>query len=231
MSVSAATGIIGSELQGWAALEAKNAMQRSIQQEAARQESFRQQAAGAFTPYLNTAGSEFANTALGQGAANRMQAYGNVGQAQLGLQGAYAPAPSARDLASVQAYGAPRAALGAYGDWSTQQGLGLQNSQNAINQISSFAKGDAGVFPYGLSAAQHSWDKMAAIGQAIQSMGGAAANFEQYNQIAQPQQQPLYGSPSFYGDMYNPQAVPPGGYQDWSNPGYGGGSLTSAGIE
>ncbi len=223
--VSAATNIVGGEIQGWAALLDKWAMQKKFQQEAAAQAAYRQQGlnvledhhdplygtplgiregvSGAMLPGAISQSSAGAmQRGVAEGAAMRNQAYGNIAKVPLGTgfsqQSKYNPGA---DDAYTRMIGGARANLGGYSDWAIQQSINNLRNQQALNQISNFAGGQSrNVFPLQMYSAQHSHDDMAAIGQAISSIGGAAGNYMQ-----------LYGQqPTTPG--YSPQYVNAGGY-------------------
>lgn len=249
--IGAGTAIIGGELQGWAALLDKWAMQKAYQNEAYKQNEYAAQAGnvlygvpgeatkvggtgtlvapGGLKGAIPESTVENARALMGQGAAGRRQAYSDIGKVPLGS--GFSPMsgfnPSASD-AYLGLVGNARANLGGYSDWAVQQAINNLRNQQRLNQITSFAGGQAkNVFPLQMYAAQHDQDALAAIGQAISSVGGAAANFANLY-AAQPQgsNAPTYypmgtsypGYPMFQGytDAYGNQ-IP----QGWNTLGTG----------
>jgi hypothetical protein len=174
-----AAGIVGNELQGWAAMLEKWGMQKAYQNEQARQNAYQQQALDKFKSGLQLAGSSQAPQMLADAAKARQDQYGAIGQVPLAVTSpattkSYNPAA---DQAYINLLGGDRARLGAYQDWQLAQQLGAQQTARDINQIANFAGGTASVFPYELYQAQHSQDIMSQIGQSFSSLGGAASSY------------------------------------------------------
>lgn len=217
--ISAATNIVGGELQGWAALLDKWAMQKQFQQQANLQNQYAGEASqvmygvppagqkvggsGTLTVpdyqqgAIPQSSAANAQQLMQQGTANRQQAYGDIGKVPLGggfaKQSGYNPSA---DNAYLGLMGDARAKLGGYSDWALQQSINNLRNQQALNQISSFAGGEArNVFPLQMYAAQHSNDALAAVGQAISSIGGAAGNYAQLYGSQPPAQSQ---APSYY---------------------------------
>ena len=189
------TSVVGGELQGWAALLDKWAMQKAYQDEAARQQGFAQQGVGIFGGALGQSTPGAMQQGLQQGAQQRQQAYNDIGNVPLGS--GFNPQSSYKggaDTAYTNMLGGARAQQGAYSDWALQQSINNLRNQQALQQVESFAGGQArNVFPLQMYAAQHANDAMAAIGQAISGIGGAAANYAQlYGQQPGGQQAPTY---------------------------------------
>lgn len=176
--VGAGAAIVGTELQGWAALLDKWAMQDAYQKQAQLQGQYRQQATQAFNTGLAGMGSDQAAKDLSVGAQNRQSQYAQANATPLSVQGSpLSGLLNARVQAAAQLSGGQRATLGSYGDWLQNQYMRNQNTNRQLNQISNFAGGSASVFPLQMYAAQHSMDDLAAVGQAISSLGGAAGNY------------------------------------------------------
>jgi len=225
----AATNIIGGELQGWASVLEKRAMFDEFRKEQARQQGYRDQGAGLFQGFLQQASPANAQKLLTSGKAQREQSYQDLANVPLAPQTPTMQSTSApRDAAWADMRGQARAGLGAYGDWAFKETINNIQNQEALKQLSSFASGTAGVFPYKMYGAQHSQDDLAMIGAAISSIGGGAANFSQYNQS--PQQTgpggvqnfgslPLNSQLSYnqgynyYNNPYSPGYVPPGTFE------------------
>lgn len=240
--IGAGTAIVGGELQGWAALLDKWAMQKAYQAEAHKQNEYAAQAGdvlygtparatqvggtGNLIDLSKTPGSiaqaspASAQAMMQQGAGARRQAYSDIGKVPLGS--GFSPMsnfnPSASD-AYLGLVGDARAKLGGYSDWAVQQAINNLRNQQRLNQITSFAGGQAkNVFPLQMYAAQHDQDALAAIGQAISSVGGAAGNFAQLY-ASNPPSTNYQFTPT--GNMVSPAL--------WS--GYGGaGNLPPAGT-
>src|SRR5690242_11906609 len=83
----AAANIVGGEMQGWASLLDKWAMQRAYRDEAARQAAFAQQAMDSFGKNLPAFGAQAAQGDLASASANR------VGQYQNAMKVPLAPSP------------------------------------------------------------------------------------------------------------------------------------------
>lgn len=213
----AGASMFGAELQGWAAFLDKLEMNHQIKQEAARQAGYKEEGAKLFQPALEATSADFAKKALIEGARNREMGYDKVAPYALGQRIGGQIAPTIQDVGYTQSLGKNRAALGAYGDWSSKQGIASEKAQEPINQLASFSRGNSSIFPYRLDEAKHAYDAMAAIGQFIGSIGGAATNFGAlYNQVQSPQ----YGSGYGYGEG---QTLDPNlsyGEQPWLNGGY-----------
>lgn len=187
--------IAGTELQGWAALLEKWAMQKAFQDEANKQAGYRTQALGTFGQGLPMAGSAMAQPTMDAAAAQRRAGYQTIGAVPLSVSPSTTPSQSRNpgaDAAYAALIGGNRARLGAYGDWRLAQDLSAMQTGRNLNQISSFAGGQARVFPYQMYKAQHSQDAMAAIGQALSSLGGGGGGGIGQQYIQQPQAQ--YGS-------------------------------------
>lgn len=175
--------IAGGELQGWAALLDKWAMKDAYDAEMRRQAAYRQQAGQVFNQRGGTADLGTAQQQMAQGAALRNQRYNQILQAPLAVSTHGQPSGNpAREAATAKLQGANRARLGAYSDWALQQAIQNIQTQHALNQIENFAGGTASVFPYRMYDAQHSWDTLSEIGQAISSLGGGSTDYSKYNQ-------------------------------------------------
>lgn len=186
--VGAAANIVGGEIQGWAAIMAQKEMKRAYERELRRQGKFRKEGTkDTLFPHIDTLGAENANRMMAEAAMGRMQGYDAINQ-NVG---------SAEDQAYLRLAGATRAANRGYGDWQNDQAINNVRLQDKINRIISKAGGRAAVFPLVMQDAQHSWDQLAAVGQAISSIGGSAANYAQLMN-SQPQQggqaRPIYPS-------------------------------------
>lgn len=201
----AAANIVGGELQGWASVLDKSAMNQVYQDALKKQQGFVKQGADQMQAILGNSGSDAAGKDLETGAANRKQQYANADAIPMGLN---VPTQKSYSDSSDQAWarmrGQARATLGAYGDWALNTSLNNITNQEGIRQIANFASGDASVVPYQLYAAQHSNDDLAMVGAAISSIGGGAANYAQY--ASSPGQSVGGGS--------NMQLNPGGGYTD-----------------
>jgi len=226
----AAANVVGGELQGWASVLDKWAMQKAFSDEMARQAAYQRQGTGAFTQGLMGATPGVVQQQLGQGAQNREQQYARINQAPLGFGMQTTP----RDQANAALLGQGRAQQGAYSDMGLQQMINQLNTQRQLNQISNFAKGTAGVFPYRMYEAQHSMDDLAMIGAAISSIGGGAANYAQFAQAPQAQQASVaypgqqqqiqmmndyYGTPNSPANLQYQQGDPNAGFYTGWTPG------------
>lgn len=174
-----AAQIVGTELQGWAALLDKWAMGDVYNQERATQKGFTDQAGALFNQRLQGAGADAAGQQMKEGAQSRQAAYQSVNATPLSISAAPLNSlQNARNSAYSSLLGQQRAKLGSYGDWLQNQWLANQQTNRGLGQITNFARGQAGnVFPLQMYAAQHSMDDLAAIGQAISSLGGGGTNF------------------------------------------------------
>jgi hypothetical protein len=200
LGVSAGSNIIGGELQGWASILEQQAMKDAYRNQIGLQQQYKNQALANLGQRLGSADALTAAQQIGQGASQRQANYATLNNLPLSP---ITPGSQGRALPQAQLYsnllGNARANLGGYGDWQFQQGLSDINTQRALNQILSSAKGQASVFPYTMYDAQHSQDTLAMIGAAIQSIGGAAGNYMQYAQSpagsGSNQQQPFFYDP------------------------------------
>lgn len=193
--IGMAANIVGGELQGWAALLDKWGMQDVYNKERGTQQGFANQAQQIVNNRIPGAGSAAAQQQLAQGAQAREAQYKSVNATPLSLS----PAPlssvqNARDSAYAGLLGGLRGKLGSYGDWLQNQWVANQQTNRGLNQVTNFAQGQANnVYPLQMYQAQHSMDDLAAIGQAISSIGGAAGNYAA-----------LYNTPNQSNNVNNP---------------------------
>src|SRR5437899_7967906 len=189
--VGAAANIVGGELQGWASVLEKKAMFDEFQKEQARQQGYRDQGANLFQGFLKTGGSDAASQYLQTGKAQREQSYRDVADIPLAPTSVPISQSSSptRDKAAVAIRGQERAGLGAYGDWAFKENINNILNQESLKQLTNFAGGTAGVFPYKMYGAQHSLEDLAMIGAAISSIGGRATNYAQFTKSPQGAQQ------------------------------------------
>lgn len=173
LGIGAGANLVGGTVQAVAASLAAQAMQREFEREMLRQQRYRNEAFGGLQPYLPTLGVETARQQIAQGAQNRMNLFGQVGQAPLAL-GAQ---PNQVEQARYGLLGQARANLGGYSDWQLNQMINAIRAQDELNRISSFSRGTAQVFPYRMYDAQHSQDQLAFFGNLISSLGGSAGNW------------------------------------------------------
>lgn len=212
--IGAAANVVGGELQGWASVLDQMRMGQAYRSELEKQRQYQQQAMGVFNQQPAKSSPTGLMAGVNQGAANRIAAYNQIGQVPLGLAprgqiGQPAYNPSVAD-AYVDMTGKSRAQNLGYGDYQVQQAIDNMAAQRQLSQISNFAGGQAqNVFPLQMYKAQHMYDWMSMLGQAISSIGGTAANYAQYAQQPQGTQ----------GGMY-PVATGPYSTAMWS--GYGG---------
>ena len=199
----AAANVIGGIVQMIAAKKAGQEMYEATQREMDLQNKFRNQAFTTFQPAVGTRGVETAREQIGAGADQRQDFYGKVGQSKLGLN----EQKSNRGQAQYQLSGQNRANLGGYSDWALQQMISSIRTQDELNRLSSFAGGQAQVFPYKMSDAQHSQDNLAAIGGLISSIGGSAPAWSSFSGAPQQQQKPMLGGwGENFGSQYSGQA-------------------------
>lgn len=171
----AVASLVGSEIQGWAAVLEQQAMEQALQAEMTKQHRLQNMGVYQLRSYLPSLSAENATKQLGQASTTR--------QAQYKAANATPLAPganmSAADMAQLQLGGQQRANLGAYGDYLTNQSLASNRMQDIISRLGSRALGLQNVFPYTMDAAQHSQDLLAAIGSSIASIGGSGVNYQQ----------------------------------------------------
>lgn len=227
--VGAATNVVGGALQMAAAIQARNAMAKAYDEEMARQRGYATQAMGQFNQAAMGSGVEEARRQLGIGEQSRLGDYLRVGGVNMGL-GQPNRSTMALDLLYRQQRGGERAKLGAYSDYSLASAIQQMRNQQGLDQISNFAKGTAGVFPYRMYDAQHSADKLAMIGQMISSIGGGAGNWAQFAQgpqgggvgpggvqnwgsMSPGQQQDYWQQYWYYNSPQSPGFVPAGRYE------------------
>jgi len=225
-AVGAGANIVGGELQGWASVLDQIKMGQAYRSELAKQQAYQQQALGLFNQQPGKSSAEGMSASMAQAAKDRMGQYGQVASVPLGVgptteYGKQGYNPGAAD-AYTSMMGGLRAKDLAYGDYQVQQAIDNMRTQRQLDQISNFAGGQSrNVFPLQMYKAQHTMDWMSQLGQAISSIGGAAANYAQYAQT--PQQQyganpsggPLYG-PGLSGYSYAPAGTGYNPYTDQS---------------
>ena len=166
--------VVGNELQGWSALLDKWRMQQVYQQQATEQQGFRNKALGLMNPQASSAQAMMQG--VGQGAKARESEYGRLNTIPLAVK-MPGGATAGPDAAYTNLTGGLRAKVGGYSDWAVQQSINNLRTQQMLNDITQQAGGAASIFPLQMYSAQHSHDVMSAIGQAISSLGGGAANF------------------------------------------------------
>lgn len=171
-------------MQGWASVLDKWAMAKAYSEEMAHQRAFTAQAMGDFEKRLPGYGSDSANRFIGQARGDRLQGYKDIGQVPLGVKPGWQGAGKG-SAAQVDVMSRARAGNAAYGDWSHNVGQQQIDQERALTGITSVAKGQAQVFPYRMYSAQHSWDDLAMIGQAISSIGGGSSNYSQFAGVPQ----------------------------------------------
>ncbi len=163
--------VVGGGLQAIAASQEQQAMMHAFQDEINRQQGFTRQAWGSFRPSLDQMSEETAQKQLSQGAQEREAGYGSINKTPLRLgSSGFDP----RDLLNLQMQGQSRAKVGAYSDWQLNQAIDRIRNRQALDKISSFARGEAGVFPYRMNQAQHSADELDFWGKTISSIGGGS---------------------------------------------------------
>lgn len=201
---------VGAAMQSYAALKDARKMESTFNAALKQQYKYRQQGKEAFDLSLAQATPEVAQQQIQGGANTRMAGYEMAAQSPLGFT--TAPTTSQmRDVAAGQMAGKQRAQLGGYSDWALQQSIKNVQAQNRLNQISSFAGGQAQILPYAMYDAQHAYDKLAAAGAILQTAGSGAAgslNFGASQQQSQGQLMYPTGSPnssnqSIYGGSGN----------------------------
>lgn len=164
--------IVGGAIQSIAAGLENRSMGHTFNDEGRRQRNFSGQEWQTFMPELGRMGIENTNTELGQGAAQRMAAYGSANGAPLiAGQGM----GTAGDQARLALEGQARAQMGSYSDYSLNQQIDKIRTQQALNQISQQAQGSAQMLPYRMYQAQHSQDVLDFIGKAISSIGSGGS--------------------------------------------------------
>lgn len=169
-----AAGFVGGQLQGWAALLDRWAMEDEYRRELQRQGEYRNQAATIFNAQLGQAGSAGAQQQLRQAYASRLGEYNSLDNVPLGfsVKGQRSASPR-RDIAAARMAGGQRAGLMKYGDWLQGQKMLNLTTGRELDQTTNFAGGTAGVYPYRMYQAQHTMDDLAEMGAAISSVGGA----------------------------------------------------------
>ncbi len=212
-TIGAAANIAGGEIQGWAALFEQWAMKNAYDKQATAQRAFADQAGGVLDQRLSTAGAGPAGQQMGQAQQAREGMYRSVNATPLSMQSSpLGQQQNARNSAYTSLLGGQRAKLGSYGDWLQNQWMANQQTGRDLGQVENFAKGSASVFPINIYSAQHSMDNLAAIGQAISSIGGGAANYASLFNSTPGGQQSQYSlggnpatNPGNYNSMYGSQ--------------------------
>lgn len=161
----------GSALQSGASAHESMDMARAFRSEQERQGRYRGQAQQNFNQLVGQSGTTTASNDMAAGAENRKNLYGQLADTKMSFQPKLTTG-SIRDAAAQQLAGEAQARLGSYSDWRQAQGQRELSSQRNLGQIENFAAGTGSVFPYRMYEAQHGWDWMAALGQALGSIGG-----------------------------------------------------------
>lgn len=169
---SAATNIIGGEMQGWAALLAQQAMEDAFTGELKRQGEYRGQSTAMFNQQLPDYSVETANKEIAKGAGQREADYNTI-EGRIPLGGA----ATQTDKRLLSTGNASRAKLGGYSDWGRVTKTSESRLNDVLKMVADRAHGSAQLLPYRLNAAQHSQDILAAVGQAISSIGGGSSNY------------------------------------------------------
>ena len=185
-------------MQGWANVLARQDMGRAFRNELNTQRGYGTQAQDIVNQSIAQSNPGAMQGGMQGAVNNRLAAYNAIGQIPLGLgpnkQSQYNPAVAD---AYTKMLGGLRAKNLSYSDWALQQAIANLNTQRQLDRISNFAGGQANnVYPLQMYKAQHGWDDLAMAGQAISSIGGAAANYAQFAQ--QPQQGRAPAGPSGY---------------------------------
>lgn len=170
MSVGSAAGIVGQDIQGWASVLDKWAMQDAYANQIGLQQGYSNQALGNFNTNLPQFGADAARQQIGTGATDRLAQYQKTQQVPLSPTG---QKTSGMVPASLNVTNRAAANYGGYGNWLFNEGQNQIGQQRLLNQIVSFAKGQANVFPYTMYEAQHSMDALTDFGKAISSLGGS----------------------------------------------------------
>jgi len=202
MGIGAGASVAGGTMQAIAASQAAKAMKHAFERQLQEQGKYRTQAVGEFNQALPLRGVEEARNEIAQGSQNRQNFYGKFASTPLSL----GSGPSARDNAAYNLAGTARGNLGGYSDWALQQMIHNIRTQDALNKISNFAQGSAGVFPYKMYDAQHSADELAFWGNLVSSVGGSAGSWSSlFGQGPQGMGQPqTYGTPTVRGGFDAP---------------------------
>jgi len=194
---------IGNELQGWAAVYAQKAMERAFADSLARGQYFSNRARGVVGKNINQQTAAQFDLWRKAGTQNRMDLYGKLAGVSLGTPPASLPSLQ-RERALSTLLAATRANLLGYDDAAFKRSLGDQETQRRLAYIIDAAQGQTAIDPYRFYEAQHSMDKLKMAGESISSLGGAAANYSQYLNAPQQQQQ-RSATPSFvdaYGTLW-----------------------------
>lgn len=202
----AAAQFAGAMMQAVAANQEQRSMFNEYQDELQRQGVLGAEAMGQqWDPGVRQWGN--AQQDLGAATQRREGVYNNLNQRSLVANQA---GPDAKAQAILGQNAGARAKLDSYGDWMNQQGLNMQHTQQGLDKISNFSRGDASVFPYRMWNAQHSQDELSFWGQLIQSAGGGASSF---GQQGGPPQQAMGGGGGAFSGGPNYQGGSPYGYQ------------------
>jgi hypothetical protein len=207
----AIAGWVGSAMQAIAAAQAQREMFSQFNKEMHRQGQYGHQARDLWNTNVQDAGYEGLQSSMQKNQAERQQLYSNIENTPL--------APGAQEngmaRAAADLQGVNRAKLGAYGDWSTEQGIGNLHAQQGLDKITNFAGGDASVFPYRMDKAQHSMDELKFWGELVSSLGGASGSMDMSFMNSSPKFSTHPGQPGYGLDA--PQTSP---YMQYSNPIY-----------
>lgn len=178
--VGAATNVIGGILQAVAAKEAQKRMYQTYLSQLTKQRGFQGQMFGDFSSQAPGIYSvEAANNTLGQGGQDRQLRYQQI-QDNPALVGAALPtqqAQTANNMASNRS-----ATYAAYGDLAPTQSIRESKLGDLLKRTGFRSQGAAQVFPLQMQHSQHSMDWLTLLGQMISSIGGAAGNYQQFNQ-------------------------------------------------
>ncbi len=192
-AAGAAAQIIGQVMQAVAANKAKHAMEQAFKNELRRQRGYRNEAFGVVEQAFPRLGVETAREQMGAGQNYRLGAYGDAGQQSFSAEQPTGMGASALDKASVDMSGQARAKLGSYTDWQLDQMIEKIRTQDELNRINNFASGEASIFPYLMSDAQHSADGLAFGGSLLSSLGGAASGMGMMGGFSMPKKPVSFG--------------------------------------
>lgn len=166
----------GGVLQGVAAKKAQLKMFDEYKKEVKRQDAYAQEALGMLHSRVGSAGVEGAEQQMEAGRNQRLADFSNALRLNLAPTNNLSLTP--QDRAAFDVTTKSRAKLGSYSDWALKQAIQDIKTQQALNQVSSFAAGTSQVFPYRQYDAQHAYDWLSSFGQALGAAGGTASNFQ-----------------------------------------------------
>jgi hypothetical protein len=169
---AAALAVLGTGMQMAGARKSAQAQDDAYAQQLTTQQGHKQEGAQLFNQTLNKSNLAAAGGAIQEGTGQRLADYNSP----VTLSGARVEAPggasttSKQNQITVEQQKQARAKLGGYGDWLFNNAIMQGRSQQGMNQVSSFAGGDARLFPLMLQDAGRKGDNLSGLGALLSAV-------------------------------------------------------------